>query len=163
MHKFYIFAPEPPVPWGKTKNTMKRSKPFSFFLVIGFAILFSAPVQAQWITITRKIRSLRTSQADVATVMIEGSTFKVYRAVIDTLTSNPKFQVTGRKDAERLVEFTRGTSKISMKVDSIANGLSQITVSAAHADNVQQQATDIAVSAVFSICKKVGVTCTLDK
>lgn len=148
---------------GKNMIVMKTYRIYSFFLLIGFVIYFSVSSQAQFVTIARKIKSMRTSQTDVATVIIDAKTFMVYKAMIDTLTSVPKVKITNRDNLKRLVEFTCETNTISMQVDSLANALSQITVSAAHSDNKQKQTTDLAVEAIFRVCHKVGVKCTLDK
>ena len=135
----------------------------SLFLIIGFVFLSSVSGEAQFVTIARKIKSMRTSQSDVATVIIDARTYKVYQAVIDTLTTDPKFKLINQDNVKRLVEFTNGSYTVSMQVDSLAVGLSQITVSAAHADNTQKQATDIAVDAISRVCHKVGIKCTIDK
>jgi hypothetical protein len=131
--------------------------------MIGFAFLVSSTVNAQFITIARKVKSMRTGQTDVATVIIDAKTFRVYQAVIDTLTSDPKFKISNRDNAKRFVEFTSGTYKVSMQVDSLEIGLSQITVAANHSDSSPKQPKDIAVDVIFRVCSKVGVKCTLDK
>ena len=135
----------------------------SSLLLVGLALLVSVPVHAQFITLARKIKSKHTSQSDVATVMVDAKTFRVYQAVIDTLTSNPKFEITRRDNAERQVEFTRESYNVAIKVDSLANDVSQITVTAAHTDKSPQQPTDIAVNAILGICHKIGIKCTLEK
>jgi hypothetical protein len=61
------------------------------------------------------------------------------------------------------VEFTRGKADVTLKVDSLADGLSQITVSAAHVDDAEKQSTDYAVEAILGVCTKAGIKCTLDK
>jgi hypothetical protein len=142
---------------------MTTSRQVIISIMTGFVFLISIPVHAQFVTLARKIKSMHTSQTDVATVMIDAKTFVVYKAVIDTLTSNPKFAVTGRDNIKRQVEFTKGPYKVTMQVDSLANELCQITVSAAHADNTQKQATDMAVEAIEGICHKLGKTCTHDE
>jgi hypothetical protein len=142
---------------------MATSKQVIFSIMMGFVFLVSMPVQAQFVTLARKIKSMHTSKTDVATVMIDARTFRVYQAVIDTLTSNPKFAITGRDNAKRLVEFTKGPYQVTMQVDSLANELCQITVSAAHSDNAQKQAADMAVDAINGICYKLGIKCTHDE
>jgi hypothetical protein len=142
---------------------MTSCKKFAFPIMIGLIFLVSVPVHAQFVTLARKIKSMRTSQTDVATVMIDAKTFRVYQAVIDTLTSNPKFEVTSRDNVKRLVEFAKGPYRVTMQVDSLAVELCQITVSAAHSDNAQKQATDMAVEAITGICHKLGKTCTHDE
>jgi hypothetical protein len=106
---------------------------------------------------------MRTSQSDIATVIIDAKTFRVYKAVLDTLTSDPKFAINSRDDTKHFVEFTVGTNKVSMQIDSLSVDLSQITVAANHAENAPKQAKDLAVEAIVRVCSKVGVKCTLDK
>jgi hypothetical protein len=142
---------------------MTKHARYSTILFIGFVFLMSLPIQAQFVTIARKIKSMRTSETDIATVIIDAKTYRVYRAVIDTLTSNPKFTINSRDDAKRFVEFTNGPNKVSMQIDSLANDLSQITVAAKHAESSAKQPTSIAVEAVLRVCDKIGVKCTLDK
>lgn len=132
-------------------------------LMIGFGFLIAIPVHAQFVTIARKIKSMRTSQADVASVILEAKTFRVYKAVIDTLAIDPKVKITTRNDAKRFVEFNNATASISLQVDSLEAGLSQITVSAVHSANAPKQPTDMAVEAIVTVCHKAGIKCTLDK
>ena len=106
---------------------------------------------------------MHSGSTDVATVILDAKTFKVYWAVIDTLTTNPKFKISQRDNTKRFVEFTAGTCKVSMQVDSLASALSQITVSSAHADNAEKQTTDIAVDVIQTVCQKLGIKCTQDK
>jgi len=82
---------------------------------------------------------------------------------IDTLTSGQKFEIISRDNAKWFVEFTNRTYKVSMQVDSLENGLAQITVASMHSDNSPKQTTDIAVDAIFRVCHMVGIKCTLDK
>ena len=142
---------------------MTKFKKYSLLLLLGLVILVSIPVHAQFIAIGRKIKSMRTSTTDVATVIIDAKTYRVYQAVIDTLTSDPKVEVIKNDKAERMVEFRNGKSTVSMKVDSLATGLSQITVSAAHSADTPKQATDLAVETIIKVCGKIGIKCTLDK
>ena len=132
-------------------------------MVIGFVFLFSAPVHSQFVTLARKIKSMKTSKADIATVILEARTFQVYRAIIDTLTANKKFEISSRDNARRFVEFSNSTYKVSMQVDSLENRLTQITVSSMHSDNSQKPATDVAVQAIIRVCQMAGIKCTAEK
>lgn len=105
---------------------------------------------------------MRTSEADVATVILEARTFRVYQAIIDTLTSNKKFEITSRDNAKRFVEFSSRPYKVSMQVDSLENNLTQITVASMHSDNSPKQTTDVAVDAIIRVCKMAGIKCTRD-
>lgn len=142
---------------------MKIYKQYSLFLLIGLIVLISLPVDAQWITIARKIKTMRTGNTNVATVIIDAGTFNVYRAVIDTLTTNPKFKIIQRDNVKRQVQFTKDIFTVSMQVDSLATGLSQITVVAASSGIPPQNKTDIAVDAILGVCNKVGIKCELEE
>jgi hypothetical protein len=147
----------------QTGITMKTYRLCFLYLMVGFLALCSAPVKGQWVSIARKIKSMKTSQADVATVIVDARTFRVYQAVIDTLSSDPKVEIIRRDNAQRLVEFTKGAYTVSMKVDSLANGLSQITASSSHSENSPKQATDITVEAIIRVCNKAGIKCTVEE
>ena len=62
--------------------------------MIGFGFLIAIPVHAQFVTIARKIKSMRTSQADVASVILEAKTFRVYKAVSAVHSANAPKQPT---------------------------------------------------------------------
>jgi len=119
------------------------------------------PAHAQFITIARKIKGMHTSSADVATVIIDAKASGVYKAVIDTLSANRKFQITHRENSKYLVEFTRDTYRISMQVDSLAVDLSQITVSATTNDKEAPKSSGQAVDAIEQVCRKLGIKCTV--
>ena len=141
---------------------MKSYKLYSLLLLICCSFLFSSTASAQFITIARKMKSKLSGSTDVATVTLDVKTNKVYGAVIDTLTSNKKFVIAKRDDAKRFVGFTTGAYKVSMQVDSVAASKSKMTVSAAHSDDSEKQAVDIAVNAVMAVCKKLGLPCTCE-
>jgi hypothetical protein len=125
-----------------------------------FSLLLSTPATAQFVTIARKVKSMHTPKTDVATVLIEAKTYRVYQAVIDTLTAHKKFKILSKDNSLRKVEFSNGIYTVNMQIDSLANGFSQITVVSDHTDNAQQPQANIAVNAVIAICEKLGVKCT---
>ncbi len=126
-------------------------------------IAFPPPVNAQFVTLARKIKSKHTVQSDVATMIIDAKPYQVYQAVIDTLTSNSRFIINQINDAKRSVEFSTGTSTVSMKIDSLAVGEAQITATAPYAENAKKTASDMAVKAIIAVCQKLGVKYTVEK
>jgi hypothetical protein len=141
---------------------MIRRKLYSLVILTGMVLLFSGPAHAQFVAIARKIKTMHTSQVDVASVMLDAKTSRVYQAVIDTLTADPKVTITNRDNNKRLVEFTHGKSKVSIQVDSLATGFCQITVAAPHSDDAQKQSTDIVTDAITKVCTKAGIKCTIE-
>jgi hypothetical protein len=142
---------------------MKISAFRSLIILIGLLFLASLTVDAQWVTIARKVKSLRTGDTDIANVIIDAGTANVYKAAIDTLTSNPKVRFTSRDNAKRLVQFSNEMYSVSMQVDSLAAGLCQVTVAAESTGIPPRSETDAAVNVIFGVCHKAGIKCVLDK
>jgi hypothetical protein len=144
------------------KIDMKKTASFSIIIVITLFLFASTDVKGQFVTIARKIKSMRTSDMDVATVILDARTFKVHKAVVDTLTSSPKIKILKQDPVKRQVEFTNGINTLSIQVDSLDIGLSQITVAAAHSGQQQKKATDVAVEVILGVCHKAGIKCTVE-
>ncbi len=142
---------------------MKKYTFYSMFLLLACAFLFPSTSSAQFVTLARKIKSKHTPQADVATVTVETKTYRVYQAVIDTVTTNKKLTIISRENDKRLVEFTNGTCKVSLQVDSLGVALARITATSTHSETATKQATEIAVDAIKAVCAKLGIKCTVDK
>lgn len=142
---------------------MKKPSLIFLLLLTWVLISVSVSIQAQFVTIARKIKTMRTGQSDIATVLIDARPFLVYQSVMDTLKSNPKFNIIRKEPSGNSVEFSVKTYTITMKVDSLAANLSQITVSAAPPGDSEKQATSMAVEAIMGVCHKAGIKCTIDQ
>jgi hypothetical protein len=142
---------------------MKPSTLLCSSLVALVLVSFALPAHSQFVTIARKIKSMRTSEADIATVLLEAGTSGVYRAILDTLTSNKKFEISSRDNTKRFVEFTFQKQKVSMQVDSLEKNLTQITVASPHSEKSAKQTTDLAVEALMRAGRMVGIKCSADK
>jgi hypothetical protein len=142
---------------------MKKYTFYSLFLLLACAFLFPSNSSAQFVTLARKIKSKHTPQLDVAAVTIDAKTSCVYQAVIDTVTSSKMLTINNRDNAKRLIEFTSGTCKVSLKVDSLGVALSQITATSTHSETATKQGTEVAVDEIKAVCYKLGIKCTVDK
>lgn len=143
---------------------MKNPRILFVSIIALFALMIPVlTVNAQFITIARKIKSMHTPQTDIATVMVEAGTAGVYRTVIDTLSSNKTFAITSRNDTKRYVEFTKKGTSFSMQIDSLAKNLSQITVACPKPPDEETSATQPAVQAILRVCKILGVQGTIEK
>jgi len=56
---------------------MKISKLCSLFVLIGLSVQTSAIIDAQWVTIARKIITMRNGDTDIANLIIDAGTFNV--------------------------------------------------------------------------------------
>lgn len=141
---------------------MKRSTVTHLLLTI-LLVSFSIPMNAQFITLARKIKGMHGGDNDVATVILDAHTFRVYQAVVDTLSSSKVIKDLTKDPVKRAVVFNNGKSKITLKVDSLETKLCQITVLAPHQEEQQKKATDQAVETILMVSKKLGIPCTVDK
>ena len=130
-------------------------------LIAGLMMGFASESQAQFITLARKIKSMNSGNKDVATVILDAGCTKVYRAVADTLASDPTCRIIKRDDAKKLVEFSHDPYTLTIQVDSMAAGVSQITVLAENQGKSTQNTSDKAANVILAVCKKVGLHCTL--
>lgn len=137
------------------------SKRIHFLLLAILTICLSMPSQAQFITIARKIKSMNSGDKDVATVILDAGAAKVYKAVTDTLGNDPNSRILKKDDMNKQVEFTHDPYTISIKVDSLENGVSQITVLSEHQGRSSDKTAGKAAAVIMAVCKKVGRQCSL--
>ena len=141
---------------------MNTSRFILHSFLVGLLCSFTFSAHSQFITIARKIKTMHTQESDVATVLLDAKTYKVYQAVIDTLGSDKKFRITSTDPVKRLVVFTEGSSKVTMQVDSLGQGMTQITVSATHPDTPDAKVSNKAVQAIMNVCRKAGIRCSIE-
>lgn len=55
------------------------------FLLISVFMVALAPADAQFVTIARKVKSMRTGNTNIAHVIIDAGTTNVYKTIIDSL------------------------------------------------------------------------------
>jgi hypothetical protein len=134
-----------------------------FFLFFGFMVCLPQSLSAQFITIARKIKTIQNENKEGAKVILDAGASAVYRAIIDTLNSVSNIEISKKDNVKKLVEFSTGENAISMQVDSLATGLSQITVLAVQTGNSSRKPTEAAVNAILAVCHKIGINCTLQE
>jgi hypothetical protein len=142
-------------------NQPNSCRIFRMALLAGLIMLMPVMASAQFVTIARKIKSMRSGGNEVATVILDASAGTVFKALSDTLFSLKDVTVTRRESGTRRVEFNKGGSAVSMQVDSLDRALSQITVLASGSNSDGQPVTDLAVRAILGVCKKVGKSCSV--
>jgi hypothetical protein len=145
----------------KYQAVMSRSKRNLILILLGFMICCPMPASAQFVTIARKIKAKLSDGKDVASVILDAGASKVYNAVTDSLTSDSRCRILKRDDAKKFVEFTHDSNSLTLQVDSLASGLSQITAVAEKSKNSSDNTANSAVQAVLRVCHLVGTKCTL--
>jgi len=94
---------------------------------------------------------------------LDAQSYKVYRAVTDTVTSNPRLKIISRDDHKRVICFRSGTSKVKMEVDSLGEVTSKITVSVTDSVQPPAKTTEVAVKTIQGVCKKLNIKCTVEE
>lgn len=137
---------------------MRKLKITGALLLLGFMLSVPQILPAQFITIARKIKSMKTDNKNVATVIIEAKASAVYRAMLDTLSSDKRFKIIRSDSLKRYVEFAKETNTFSMQADSLDNRQCQIMVLAVKSgENTSKNPTDPAVGAILAVCRKLGI------
>jgi hypothetical protein len=132
-----------------------------FVILSGIFFCLSQESSAQFVGIARKIKSMNSGGNDVATVILDAGAARVYKAVIDTLSSSPRTKITKRDNPGKHVEFIIGSSDVSMQIDSLDQGLCQIMVLAREDQGSNKKSTDAAVNAILSVSRKAGIKCSV--
>jgi hypothetical protein len=142
---------------------MKMYK-FSMLLIVSTLLIMTVfPARSQFVTLARKIKSKISGDGQESTVVLDAKTYKVYKAVIDTVTKVPQLKITKRDDSKRTIEYANGTNTISMKVDSLDTGYSKITVTAMDSGQPSPKTAEVTINAITVVCKKLGIKCTVDQ
>lgn len=135
---------------------------FSLILIAGFLLLNCLPVQSQFVTLARKIKSKISGTSVESSVVLDAYTRNVYQAVVDTVSSSAKIRIIKRDDSNRRIEFTDGTATMTMKVDSLDKKSSRISVTSPVKDETSLKAEQLTVKAIMAVCNKLGIQCTVD-
>jgi len=143
---------------------MKAVKVFSILALAGFLVMALLPASSQFVTLARKIKTRMSGNTEVSTVVLDARTYKVYHALVDTVSTAPKIRITSRDDKKRSVEFTSGSNTVSMKVDSLAEKLCKITVTATDSgQSSSSSVVGVTVKEINAVCKKLGIQCTVEE
>jgi len=140
-------------------RTLKSSAALIFSCLLFFS---SLPASSQFITIIRKVKSSHSGKSEVSTVVLDAHTGKVYRAMVDTVSTTADAKIIQKNDSKRFVEFTRGTNDFSLQVDSLDVKLCRITVTAKDQGEASSEVRASAVKVILAVCAKLGIPCTVE-
>jgi hypothetical protein len=141
-------------------------------LCIGAALLgLSGIAAAQWVFLARqaigrveqmqqstKTASGDTASYDVATVIVEVPSAKVFDTVKRLLAKSTEVKATKTDDARRSVEFTDGRQIGGIQANTLGDNLTQLLVSTAH-PGTPVSATSTIVERILNVCRELGVSC----
>lgn len=142
-------------------------------LCIGAILLgLSGAVAAQWVFLARqaigRVEQMQQSSAqaaggagasyDVASVIIEVPSAKVFDTVKAMLGKNSEVHVTKTDEARRSVEFTDGRQIGGIQVSQLGDSLSQLMVSTAH-PGIPTSTSSTIVERILNVCRELGVSC----
>lgn len=145
---------------------MKRHVTCMVFAVAAGLLLISIAAEAQWVMIGRKsmgvVQNMRSEHADVATVLLEAPADGVYSAALRTLNNKNKVKVRNADNAAKTIDFSRKDLEVKMKVSSVNDQLSMITVTSPGTLLRSGNASAV-VDAILKVCKELKVECHEDK
>ena len=139
---------------------MRRWKMVEWMMLGALWLSCTPTASAQWVAAARAVRHMRSSNVEVATVLLEAKPEGVYRVALETLAANSKVKISQRDEARRMVEFSESGNDYALQVDFVAAGISQLTIGAPSKGRPHGDPTAPVVQAVERICGQMGVQCT---
>ncbi|MCX5829636.1 MAG: hypothetical protein NTV58_16825 [Deltaproteobacteria bacterium] len=99
---------------------------------------------------------LENVRQTIATVNLKANPDKVYAAALNRIDNNPKLLITARNDASRYIEFSEGEYAASLKISSVSEDTSQLTI-ASYTPLGKQNTTNMVLMTVENICKELNI------
>ena len=146
----------------------KRSHLLIVFFLVSFCLLDVA--YAQWVFLARRalgrIEHLATQSQqgqthEMAAVLLDADANKVYNTAVSMIREKQNVRIDNEDDASRTIAFSDGQRVISMKVVSLGENVSQIMITSTGASTGEPSGASVVVDAIFRVCKKMNVECSL--
>lgn len=143
-----------------------------FIIVMAILVLpVTSGARTPWALIGRKalgkierMTQPRTGDApgyDLATVVIEGKTDKVYSTAVKAIESSPKYHITRQDFAEQIIDFTDGTHSAGIKISQVNDNIVHLMIVSVVSG--QDSTTSLVLSGVMQVCKEMGANCSVEK
>jgi hypothetical protein len=137
-------------------------------LAASLLTLCARAADAQWVFLARKVigrvESMQqtpkpgTPTYDVASVVLDAPSTKVYQTVVSTVKSHPENRITQRDDRSLNLEVSRGPFTVGIHVVALQDKVSQLIIAAVVPPG-QQSPTSYAVQHILQVCAQMKVTC----
>lgn len=99
---------------------------------------------------------LENMRQTIATVNLNANPDKVYAAALNRIDNNPRLLITAHNDAGRYIEFSEGEYAASLKISSLSEDTSQLTI-ASYTPLGKQNTTNMVLATVENICKELNI------
>ncbi len=138
-------------------------------VLAGFLSLAHATLmEAQWVMVGRaaanRVRHMTqksgASGYDVATILLEAPSNRVYDGAVKALQAHPDIAVTKQDREGGKLEFRKGGLVAGLQITALSENLTQLVIASSAADDTQPSAV---VDGVLSICKEMKVECKVQQ
>lgn len=102
-----------------------------------------------------------TSKNEVATVQLKANADRVYQQALEMIRGNPDIQLVKQDDADHLIELTDGKLAASLKVTSLSEHMTQLTI-VSESSGRKKESTELVLNGVKNICEKMNVSYTVN-
>ncbi len=138
-------------------------------LIAVLLLIGPSRLPAQWVTVARAAKNhvQRLSQRsggkgyDVATVILEANSTKVYDKALNTMKANPGITITKSDSKLGVIEFRNAQQIAGLQIASLGDKLTQLVIASSVSETDQPGGTPPVVDAVLRVCKEVGVECSV--
>ena len=138
-------------------------------LVVGLLMLVQV-AQAQWVLVARsaskRIQQITQKPAtgqgfDVATVMIEAPSAKVYETALAMLQEHADIQINHTDAKKQKIEFSRGEQHGTFQATSMAPKVTQFMIGVSLPPGMPSNTYQV-VDGVMKVCAEMKVQCTAE-
>jgi hypothetical protein len=149
------------------ENVMRGMKPE--LLVLGLLMLAQG-AQAQWVmvarTASRRIQQMTQKPAteqgfDVATVMIEAPSDKVYQTALAMLQKHEDIKINHSDATNQKIEFSKGEQHGTFQATSLAPKVTQFMIGVSLPPGMPSNTYQV-VDGVMKVCAEMNVQCTAE-
>ncbi len=149
---------------------MSSFKPWAVGTAVLLLLLTVTKAEAQWVMAGRAVanRVQRMTQKsdhggyDVATVVLQAASTRVYDTAVKVLQSHPDITITKQDKKKAKLEFRKADMVAGLQITPLGQKLSQLVIASSAAGS-NPSATPLVLEGVLRVCKEMKVECTVQE
>ncbi len=148
---------------------MASFKRWTVGVAVLLLLLAAMTAEAQWVmagrAVANRVRQMTQKSDkggyDVATVILEAASARVYETAVKVLKNHPEITITKQDDQKGKLEFRKGDMVAGLQITPLGEKLSQLLIASSTTEAKQASATPLVVENVLRVCREMKVECTV--
>jgi hypothetical protein len=148
---------------------MYRAVQWTAALAASFLVAGAPMLQPQWVKVARaasnRIQHMSQKSSgggyDVATVILEAPSTRVYDRAITSLHARSDITIIKNDSKKGKIQFEKGQQVVGLQITALSDKLTQLVVASNVSDTSHTSGTSLVVDAIVHICEEVNVQCSV--